>query len=287
MFGPAFAASLVTILREGAEVILVLTMLIAVATRTGKTAGETQAGVNARAQALRAIAWGVSLALLASVGTALGLNLLVASAQSRTRELLEGLVMLLAAGVLFYVSYWLISQSESRRWLGFLQRQAQRGVELGGRGTLALTAFLAVYREGAETALMYQALLGAQGQSRAGLLGLAAGLATGILALVVVALLVRATSMRLPLRAFFQVSGAVLFGMAVVFAGNAIFELQQYGLLKTTTLSGPYGWLGRGIPLLGLYPNLQTLSVQGLLLAGAILALVVMLTDQPRAEMKA
>ena len=79
--------------------------------------------------------------------------------------------MLLAAGVLFYVSYWLISQSESRRWLDFLKRQAQRGVELGGRGTLALTAFLAVYREGAETALMYQAMLGSQGQSRAGLVG--------------------------------------------------------------------------------------------------------------------
>ena len=66
----------------------------------------------------------MALAVVASLGTALGLNLLVASTQGRTRELLEGLVMLLAAGVLFYVSYWLISQSESRRWLAFLKRQA-------------------------------------------------------------------------------------------------------------------------------------------------------------------
>jgi high-affinity iron transporter len=210
----------------------------------------------------------------------------VATAQGRTRELLEGLVMLLAAGVLFYVSYWLISQSESRRWLGFLKRQAQRGVELGGRGTLALTAFLAVYREGAETALMYQAMLGSQGQSRAGLLGLAAGLGSGLLVLAIVALVIRATSVRLPLRAFFQFSGAVLFGMAVIFAGNAIFALQEYGLLKTTYLSGPGLWLGQGIPMLGLYPNVQTLSIQGLLLAGAVLALVLMLTDRPRAEVR-
>jgi high-affinity iron transporter len=285
-FGPAFAASIITILREGVEVILVLTMLIALATRSVKGPSETEVGVDLRKQALRAITWGVILAAVASLGTALGLNLLVASAQGRTRELLEGLVMLLAAGVLFYVSYWLISQSESRRWLDFLKRHAQRGVELGGRGTLALTAFLAVYREGAETALMYQALLGTQGQSRAGLLGLAAGLMVGLLVLVFLALVVRATSVRLPLRAFFQVSGAVLFGMAVVFAGNAIFELQQYGLLKTTTLSGRLDWLGPGIPLLGLYPNVQTLSVQALLLAGAVLGLVLILTDRPEIKVR-
>jgi high-affinity iron transporter len=72
--------------------------------------------------------------------------------------------------------------------------------------------------------------------------------------------------------------------MAVVFAGNAIFELQQCGLLKTTTLAGPLAWLGQGIPVLGLYPNVQTLSVQGLLLAGAALAMVLMLSDRPANE---
>jgi high-affinity iron transporter len=277
-FGPAFAASLVTILREGIEVILLLSMLIALANKTGEGGGP------ARSVAMRAIVRGVSLAVFASLGTAWGLNRLVASAQGRTRELVEGLVMLAASGVLFYVSYWLISQSESRRWVEFLKRQARRGVELGGRGTLGLTAFLAVYREGAETALMYQAMLGAQGQSRAGLLGLAAGVGVGLVVLAIVALLVRATSVRLPLRAFFKFSGAVLFAMAVVFAGNAIFELQQCGLLKTTTLAGPVAWLGRGIPVLGLYPNVQTLSVQGLLLAGAALAMVLMLSDRPATE---
>ena len=85
--------------------------------------------------------------------------------------------------------------------------------------------------------------------------------------------MIRATSVRLPLRAFFQFSGVVLFGMAVIFAGNAIYALQEYGLLKTTYLSGPGVWLGRGIPMLGLYPNVQTLSIQGLLLSGAVLAL--------------
>ncbi len=100
---------------------------------------------------------------------------------------------------------------------------------------------------------MYQALLGTQGQSRAGLLGLAAGLGAGLCVLALVALLVRSTSVRLPLRAFFKVRGAVLFALAVVFAGNAVFELQQSGLLKTTALAGPapLRWLGQGIPIAG------------------------------------
>jgi high-affinity iron transporter len=263
-FAPAFVASLITIVREGAEIILILAMLIALAAKAGQ------------ASALRAIAWGVGLAVVASLATAFGLNWMVAATQGRTRELLEGLVMLSAAGVLFYVSYWLIAQSESKRWLGYLKRQTQRGVEMGGRGTLALTAFLAVYREGAETALMYQAMIGTQAQSRAGLLGLAAGLGAGLVLLAVLALVIRATSVRLPLRTFFQLSGFVLFGMAVVFSGNGIFALQESGLLKVTHLSS-LDWLGRGIPLLGLYPNVQTLSVQALLLAGAALGLVPML----------
>jgi high-affinity iron transporter len=275
-FGPAFAASLVTILREGVEVILLLTMLIALVAKTG------QAG------ALRSIGWGVALAVLASAATALGLNMMVASATGRAREVIEGSVMLVAAGVLFYVSYWLISQSESKRWMDFLKRQAARGVALGGRGggnlALTATAFLAVYREGAETALMYQAMIGSQAGARAGLTGLAAGLGVGLVLLAVIAYVIRATSIRLRLRAFFQVTGGVLFAMAVVFAGNGVFALQESGFLKLT----PLAWLGGGLPALGIHPNLQALSVQGLLLAGAALALVVLLPgDRVEARPKA
>ena len=42
--------------------------------------------------------------------------------------------MLAAAGILFYVSYWLISQIEAKRWIDFLRKQARQGLELGGRG---------------------------------------------------------------------------------------------------------------------------------------------------------
>ena len=74
--------------------------------------------------------------------------------------------------------------------------------------------------------------------------------------------------MRLPFRTFFQLSGMFLFALAIIFAGNGVFELQNAGILLTTHLN----WLGNGVPIAGFYPNLQVVSVQGLLLAGALLA---------------
>lgn len=258
-FGAAFAASLVTILREGVEVILLLAMLIALVAKSGQPG------------AMAAIRWGVGLAAVASVLTALGLNLLVASAQGQTRELIEGAVMLAAAVVLFTVSYWLISQTQAKRWADYLKGQTLRGTAAGGGfGTLCLTAFLAVYREGAETALMYQAMISGQGGSRPGLIGLAAGLSLGLAMLAVIAVVVRKTSARLPLRPFFKVTGFILFAMAVVFAGNGVFELQSAGIVKVT----PLEWADFSLPVLGLHANTQALSVQGMLLLGAVVALI-------------
>ncbi len=126
---------------------------------------------------------------------------------------------------------------------------------------------------------MYQALLGTEGRTRPGLLGLAAGLAVGLILLALVALLIRASTVRLPIRTFFKFSGMFLFALAIVFAGNGVFELQNAGLLLTTNIT----WLGRGLPWAGLYPNLQVISVQGLLLAGAILAWLLIPQTSPSA----
>jgi high-affinity iron transporter len=290
-FGAAFVASLITVLREGLEVILVLAMLIALVSKalTPATTALIGRGRNdssrdphdldaaiaeavsigkAKRQALRAIWSGSGLAAIASLATAIALGALVSSVQGGARETLEGIVMLVAACVLFYVSHWLISHVEAKRWMDFLKQQAQRGLELGGRGALALTAFLAVYREGAETSLLYQALLGSEARNQAGLAGVVTGLLTGLVFLVLIAVIIRATTVRLPVRTFFKLSGVFLLVLSVVFAGNGVFELQNAGVLRTTNLY----WIGRGLPTLGLYPNVQVLSVQLLLLAGAVLA---------------
>jgi high-affinity iron transporter len=73
---------------------------------------------------------------------------------------------------------------------------------------------------------------------------------------------------RIPLRPFFAVTGATLYLMAFVFAGTGIKELQEGALIPTT--------LVRGAPrsdFLGLYPTVESLAVQGLLVAGVIVAI--------------
>lgn len=267
-FGVSFIASLGTILREGVEVILLLTMLLTLVAKAG------------RKDLLPALRWGVGLAAVASGLTALALNLLVRSAAGRAQEMIEGLVLLAASGVLFYVSYWLISQSESKRWMAFLKRCASEGTTGRGAFTLGLAAFLAVYREGAETALMYQSMLALNAGSRAGIAGIGAGLGVGLAILVVLYFLIRATSVRLPMRAFFQATGVLLFAMSVVFAGHAVFELQSAGVIRTT----PLPRLGGGLPLLGLYPSVQGVGVQGMLILGALAALGAMAVSPKVAE---
>jgi high-affinity iron transporter len=254
VFALLFAASLGLILREGLEVILLLTMLFALVAKAGQP------------RAMRALRWGVALATVASVFTAIGLSAMVSSAGTQSREMIEGVVLLLASGMLFYVSYWLISQSESKRWLDFLKRNASESSRAGGYLALGVTAFLAVYREGAETALLYQALLANQPSD--GVMGVFAGLGVGLITLTILYIVIRRTSVKLPMRRFFQVSGCLLFAMAVVFAGHGVAELQTSRIIKWTAVS----WMGDGIPALGIYPNVQCLTVQGMLLAGALLA---------------
>lgn len=265
-FVGGFGASLITIMREGIEVILLLTILSGLVAKVGVPA------------ARRAFYAGVISAVVASLLTAVAINSLVASSRAQTREVLEGIVMLAAAAVLFYVSYLLIAQSQSKKWIDFLKTATKKGLEGGGFGTIGLTAFLAIYREGAETALMYQALL--TNQTRSGVYGILTGLGLGLVVLAVLAVLIRYASLKLPLQSFFKYTGMMLFVLSVVFAGKGVFELQAAGVLKTGSL--PFPW--PTVPDLGLYPNLQVFLMQAILVTGAIASIFVIRLEGKRTQ---
>src|SRR4029079_5189126 len=141
----AFLQSFLIMLREGFEAILVIGAVVAFLLKTGHR------------ERLRSIWFGVAGALVASAATAVILAT-VLSAMPATRELIEGATMLVAVAVLFSVSYWLISKVEAAKWQQFIRGKVNAALEHGGGTALAFVAFLAVYREGAETALFYQAL---------------------------------------------------------------------------------------------------------------------------------
>jgi len=95
------------------------------------------------------------------------------------------------------------------------------------------------------------------------------GLLVGAAALVLVYLGINRFGLKLPLKPFFAITSAMLYYMAFVFAGKGIADLQEAGLVKTTVVE----WAPR-IPVLGIYPTLQSLSLQALLVVLLLVAVV-------------
>jgi len=95
------------------------------------------------------------------------------------------------------------------------------------------------------------------------------GLLLGGAALVLVYVGVNRFGLKVPLRPFFAITSAMLYYMAFVFAGKGIADLQEAGIVKTTVLE----WAPR-IPVFGIYPTLQSLSLQFLLIVLLLVAIV-------------
>lgn len=250
-----FLSSFVIILREGVEAILVIAAIIAYLVKSGNR------------DKVRVIYQSTLAALCASVLTAIGLKYLF-NISGASQENLEGITMLLAVVVLFSVSFWLIGKADARKWKGYIEGKIQSSVTTGNTVTLWLAAFLAVYREGAETVLFYQALLAGEDEGLGvGMIGL--GFAAGALALVAVYFIIRYGSLRIPLRPFFIGTSVLMYYLAFVFAGEAITELQAGNMVGATTVPGfPI------ISFFGIYPTVESLTAQGLLLIATLLGIV-------------
>jgi high-affinity iron transporter len=207
---------------------------------------------------MRSIWAGVALGVIASGVTAVVLRTILA-AMPASQEILEGLTLLTAVLVLFSVSYWLISKVEAANWQRFIREKVTDALERGGGKALAFVAFLAVYREGAETALFYQALFHEGAHVALGIsLGIVAG---GVTLAIIFTLFYRFGVSIIPLRPFFAVTSVMLYYMAFVFMGKGVRELQEGDVVPISLI--------RGFPTvdaLGLYPTWQTLLAQFLLL---------------------
>src|SRR5438034_8393503 len=124
----------------------------------------------------------------------------------------------------------------------------------GSAFALSSVAFLAVYREGFETILFYKALL--TSATGAGTAAVLAGVVVASIALVGVFVAINRFGVKVPLKPFFAVTSGMLYYMAFVFAGKGIADLQESGILGTSVV----GWAPR-IPVLGIYPPVQSLSL--------------------------
>ena len=174
------------------------------------------------------------------------------------RELIEGITSIIAAVVLFYVSYWLISKVDVRVWKHYIKGKVERALSTGSVLALASVSFFAVYREAFETVLFYQALWLQAGNSRHAVIW---GAVTGGIVLVVLFYVIFKLALRIPLKYFFSFTSIFLYLLAFILIGKGIKEFQAAGVVGVT----PLEFLPQ-IDVLGFYPTLETVVPQIVLL---------------------
>ena len=244
-----FLNSALILLREGLEATLILAAIVAMLKVLGATS------------AIRYIHFGWTLALLAGGLTWLAAQT-VLTFSGQHRETMEGFISIFAAVALFYVGYWLHTRTEAKRWQAFIQDKVKN--VLSDRKILGLVgiSFFAVYREAFEVVLFYQALWLQNETNHHAIVG---GFAAGVAALLAVTFAIFKLGLRIPLKYFFGVTGTLLYVMAFIFAGTGIKELQAAGWVPSTPLRFP-----PQVPLVGIYPTVETLAAQGLMLCAFI-----------------
>ncbi|HEY5940016.1 MAG TPA: FTR1 family protein, partial [Gemmatimonadales bacterium] len=260
-----FFQSFVIMLREGLEAILIVGALMTFLVKMGASHRK------------RDINLGVATAIGASLITAFAIETMFHLTPAR-QEVLEGVTMVVATVVLFYVSYWLLSKMEVIKWNHFVKTTVSDALTSGSSLALASAAFLAVYREGFETVLFYKALFLTGGPASSSM-PVIAGILVGGAILVGVYVAISRFGVRLPLKPFFGVTSAFLYYMAFVFAGKGVAELQGGGVLPTTIVE----WAPR-MPALGIYPTLESLLAQGVLVLLLLVALGWTFLIQPRRQ---
>ena len=256
------------IVREGLEAILVIAAIIAYLVKSGnsRSVRNVYIGAIAGIAASFVAAFILSWAKQAFVGAGVA------------QEVIEGITALIAVCVLFYVSNWMISKAEAANWSRFIDGKVQSSVEQGSTFALAFTAFLSVFREGAEVVLFYQPMLS---EGNPGMVW--AGFGTGCVLLVFVYLAITKLSIRLPLKVFFTATSILMAIMCVSFLGSGIKELAE-GNVFDLTLRVPGIPENDVIQIFGIYPWLETLVPQLIL---SIILLVTFMMAHYRGKINA
>lgn len=249
----SFVVAASILLREGLEAFLIILAILSVL----KAADQARASRWVHAGWLAAVGVGI-------VGWFFSDMLLEMGAAQR--EIMEGVIALVAVAVLMYVGLWLHSMTESKKWRAFIEDRIMRKLGTGSLFGLASIAFFAVFREAFESVLFLSALsLEQGGEHKLAVIGGAVAAMALILGLAPVAL---RRSVRLPIRELFRYSSFVMGFLCVVLAGKGIHALQEAGIVSVSVLRTSIRF-----DLLGVYPSMETMVTQVAILLTLVLAI--------------
>jgi len=213
-------ATFVIALREGIEATLIISIVLAYLQQVDAV------------EQKRTVWWGAGIALTLSVVVGALLFVIGAEFEGKAEQLFEGLISLVAVGVLTWMIFWM--RRQGARIKGDLQEKVDAALVAGGRA-LALLAFVAVLREGIETALFLFAAAEGTAAADGGVGAQLVGAALGFALAAVLGILLYRGGITLNLRTFFRVTGLVLVVVAAGLFAFSIHELQEAGLLNFLT----------------------------------------------------
>ncbi len=249
--GAAAVLSASIVFREGVEAVLLIGIFTAYLQSLG------------RLHLRKNILFGVILAIVGSVATWFMISYVfyVSRIAGVAGALTEAVASLLAVGTLFYVSFWILRRFDERRVIEFIKSSAWRAIRQNEGFMVAVLTFLAVYREGFETVLFYQAMINIYPAEI--LPWISVGFLSGLIATIALGMLVYAFGVRVPIKWIFLFTMFVAASLSIFFIGSAIKEIQILGIIPYT----PLDWLPPGDALLasltGYRRTFETILAQG------------------------
>ena len=254
------------LIREGLEALLVVAAVIAYLVKSGNK------------RFARWIYLGV-VAGLAGSGLVAVLFTFLFGGSGPIQEISEGVCALIATLMLLWTSNWMLNKSSVEAWNNYIRNKTEaavagaqskvesgQGLGLGMIASLAMLSFLAVFREGAETVIFYESIYSMSQDAHGMWVG---GLAAAAV-LIVIFLILRFTSVKIPIGPFFLVTSIVMAVLVVIFAGGGIHALIEGDLIEGTYLSTvpTNDWIG-------LYPYVETITAQVIAAIAVVVLFVV------------
>ena len=267
----AFTSSFAIIFREGLESVLILGAIT------------TYLEASRNNQFKKYIYYGVVMAFAATAVTWIITSHII-EISGANRELIEAIAALSATAVLFYVCFWVLNKIEHKKWMEFVKAKVWQATATGSVMVFVMLSFFTVYREGFETVLFYQAMSGFAKYME---IYVGLGFVVGMISLLGLYYVMRKLGRKLPLRALFGLTMGVGAYLSIAFLGNAIRELQIIEIVPYTGLIGIMPRLDINLAMMtGIYPTLETIIAQVILLGIYLIASSYILILRPRKELQ-
>jgi high-affinity iron transporter len=265
----AFSSSFAIVFREGLESVLILGAIL------------TYLEASRNNQFKKYVYYGIVAAFVATAVTWIIASYII-EISGANRELIEAIAALSATAVLFYVSFWVLNKIEHKKWMEFVKAKVWQATTTGSVMVFVMLSFFTVYREGFETVLFYQAMSGFAKYME---IYVVLGFILGMISLLGLYYVMRKLGRKLPLRALFGLTMGVGAYLSIAFLGNAVRELQTLDILPYTGLIGIIPRLDINLAMMtGIYPTLETIVAQVILLGVYLIASSYILIIRPQKE---